>query len=743
MVALRCLEELFGPKSGLENVAPPVSRVAFDLASSCEDVLKCILQEASLSDLKKAGPELLRWDVQPFIKHKRASLPKCALEQLKASILKEIPVLDGHENVPTPRFDDSDSENGNQDGNLIPQISENDDEVLQDELLERNVLPSKRCRNDMVTENVVGLVSVNQDSMDNDLHLNVKKFKQDATIQSFQPNSIRLHGEGLLKNESGMITKATEIENNNLGKDSQADEDDQDMHVASRTLEQSNAVNHVELQNNQKENVQNADADVMVEQKYGDRPWETVVMDESDYVENDALQKGSSADAGENIDRGFPLSSPNSASADVLQQNIHPDEAKADMEHPCVEQIRENEDERFNIALNKSLFLSSHCRPSQDPVGKVGWTEQNFCVKCNQNGQVLVCSSSGCPLVVHESCLDSAARFDDKGNFYCPFCAYSLSISEYLEAKDKTSLARKELGAFMELCSKILTEEQWKLQSHSRLNGGEEVVGIQEGGLLGEREHDFVSHNREVNHGPSASCLNGNQLCVEEETSMCATVDIQVENNEEEEKVYLRDRSMREHEQGELPAKLKSNDDNPTNENIETAPTNQVEVEVDMVKEAVEPQITEPASNDDNPTSENIETAPTNQVEVEGDMVKEAVEPQITEPAQKPACAINSDGEESSTHASDKFIISSYSTRKRETKFSFPPAPQLRRKKVPWTNDEEEMLRKGVEKFGNDGGPVPWKRILDFGAKVFLRGRTTVDLKDKWRNMCKGSPRCK
>lgn len=38
---------------------------------------------------------------------------------------------------------------------------------------------------------------------------------------------------------------------------------------------------------------------------------------------------------------------------------------------------------------------------------------------------------------------------------------------------------------------------------------------------------------------------------------------------------------------------------------------------------------------------------------------------------------------------------------------------------------------------------IPWKRILEFGSDVFQKGRTTIDLKDKWRNICKGSPKSK
>ncbi|XVF64470.1 hypothetical protein PTKIN_Ptkin09bG0172400 [Pterospermum kingtungense] len=264
---------------------------------------------------------------------------------------------------------------------------------------------------------------------------------------------------------------------------------------------------------------------------------EDVVMVKSYDVENSALNKSPGADAGENIGRGCQSSSLNSASVDGFLQNIDPD-----MES-FAEQLFKNEDGGFNTTLKKRLLLSVHCRPSQDTVGKTGSREQNLCVKCNQIGQLLVCSSSDCPVVVHESCLVSRASFDDKGHFYCPFCAYSISILEYLEAKDKTLLAGKNLAEFIELLPKSLFEELRKLQSHSGLNGNEEPVGIQE--------------------------------------------------------------------------------------------------------------------------------IPANQVEVEGDTVKKAVDPQITYSPPEPACTLNIDGFESLTSADDELITSS------DTRNSPPPVPQV------------------------------------------------------------------
>ncbi|XVF63587.1 hypothetical protein PTKIN_Ptkin09bG0098600 [Pterospermum kingtungense] len=61
---------------------------------------------------------------------------------------------------------------------------------------------------------------------------------------------------------------------------------------------------------------------------------------------------------------------------------------------------------------------------------------------------------------------------------------------------------------------------------------------------------------------------------------------------------------------------------------------------------------------------------PENIEEVEGDIVKEAVDHQITDPPQEPACTLNNDRFESLTNADDEVITSSDSRkcRKRKTK---------------------------------------------------------------------------
>ncbi|KAA0043692.1 uncharacterized protein E5676_scaffold352G005860 [Cucumis melo var. makuwa] len=88
MVALRCLEGLFGPLDDIgENGRPAQeSKVMFDSSESCLDVVKRIYNETPESALGVAGPDMFKWDVKPFIDQKRASM-RCTLLQLKDSIL--------------------------------------------------------------------------------------------------------------------------------------------------------------------------------------------------------------------------------------------------------------------------------------------------------------------------------------------------------------------------------------------------------------------------------------------------------------------------------------------------------------------------------------------------------------------------------------------------------------------------------------------------------------------------------
>lgn len=63
---------------------------------------------------------------------------------------------------------------------------------------------------------------------------------------------------------------------------------------------------------------------------------------------------------------------------------------------------------------------------------------------------------------------------------------------------------------------------------------------------------------------------------------------------------------------------------------------------------------------------------------------------------------------------------------------------QRKRKRVFWTQAEEEMLKIGVQKFPGIRN-IPWRKILEFGRDVFHEDRAPSDLKDKWKNIIKMS----
>ncbi|KAK8468220.1 hypothetical protein PHAVU_007G255000 [Phaseolus vulgaris] len=105
--------------------------------------------------------------------------------------------------------------------------------------------------------------------------------------------------------------------------------------------------------------------------------------------------------------------------------------------------------EKKCLEAKKHEFLRSHFTVDQDFSAMNELNKQNLCMKCNQGGQLLACKTTTCPLMVHEDCLGSSVQLDAEGNFFCPFCAYSRTISEYVEAKEKASLARKDLTIFI------------------------------------------------------------------------------------------------------------------------------------------------------------------------------------------------------------------------------------------------------------------------------------------------------
>ncbi|GLT88216.1 hypothetical protein SLE2022_062510 [Rubroshorea leprosula] len=523
-VALRCLEELFGPIVRLAGGVTPASRVRFDLSQSCEDVFQCILQESSVSDLKNPRPELLKWDLYPFIMHKRATLPKCALEEDTilsgthpyAVALKEISglvsnnepdgvtVCDDHHNALALRLCESSSnaQTVPAKSNVVPLILENGNRILQHDLCLKILLSSKRVRSELAAEDVADVYNGNKESLfgHDGLHLNAKKLKQGSPGSTYTNPSVGQISNPLLLEDACGRFRVAEVDCSALCKESQVGEHCNDDHI-----ENSHDTSNI--------------------CEIGDGSVQFVTVDEthnSELLSGDPLMKTrkqisveeASGKGGQSSNS--KLRPPHIVFTDGIAQNSsNPCGARADFYHTCEDEMLSNYDkfrgEGIDMAMKKSHFLSSQCTSSQDTLGTAGWSKQNLYVKCNKDGQMLLCSTSGCPLVVHESCLGSQARFDDKGNFHCPFCVYSLSISEYLEAKKKDRLARKKLSAFIhvfEHCSMKHIEGHRKEQNPTNRNGEDANCQFQRG-LVDKQQS-----------GPSISFRDFNTPCVGDEANL-------------------------------------------------------------------------------------------------------------------------------------------------------------------------------------------------------------------------------
>ncbi|KAA8518209.1 hypothetical protein F0562_015683 [Nyssa sinensis] len=771
MVSLRILESLFAERNRMTiGVSPaPNSKIGFDPSERCEDVFRHIWCEISASNSKIDGTEMLNWDIQPFILHKRACLPKCVLQQLKDAILKgshpilaslkersglairnqseaRILVDDVDLNAVAGRLQGSGTDGPivAAQGNIISSTSENRDELLQEYSPVRDLLPSKRDRSDLATENLATQFHEDRISIDSGLdpHLHaVKKIKQDVTCthQAIGQNSVPLNEP--LEDPSGRIGQLNGRKGCDLATGSQVEgleesrlsKGPHDKHIALEKPGRSNGAgdddfqhNHAQIYCNNKKTTQDTS---------GDGPCQNISADEAKDNNGHFAEMGSNGappdvtrqnisfdEARGNCGHSSQVNISNGEPPDGSHWKNFADKAKDDMENNRELEMSsdsdEYNDEKIDVSMKKHSFLSSQYSFSQDSLATSDWTELNLCMKCNKSGQLLVCSTSACPLVVHENCLGSAASFDDGGNFYCPFCAYSQAISKYLEVKKKASLARKELAAFIGLGNehqlKKLPKRLRSERNQLRQDGGDVDRNNEtnyNGNYVNKVNNPQCRTNIEDKQQaePSALRVNDNLPCGEQGVAMInGPLRALPEDNREVEKMGQECQSAR------------------------VLGGHHIEVQADH------------RHGGDNSSCRDAGIVHACERHAEVGVQQNVSGQPIIDSSHKAACQPNVDTEESSEEDNNS-IASNYSIRfrKPEKRYTYPAIPQLRRKKVPWTQVEEDILKEGVRRFSSENDrSIPWKKILEFGGNVFQKGRTTIDLKDKWRNICR-SPKSK
>ncbi|KAI3463897.1 hypothetical protein Pfo_020560 [Paulownia fortunei] len=378
-------------------------------------------------------------------------------------------------------------------------------------------------------------------------------------------------------------------------------------------------------------------------------------------------------------------------------------------------------DERTNIDTKKKTFLSSQCTYSQDSLATIDWRELNLCVKCNKGGKLLACSANSCPLVIHQSCVGSDASFDARGKFYCPFCAYSRAISEYMEIKKKASLARNNLATFICLGTQKESKKQSQRSCRIKQNHLEQDDGLPKSNELNERDVVKKVSTRqrrkkleyeqagpsELRSGYSASF---GRKAVDSTNRIAHTLNKTKREGKRTRQVSQSPRVYGQHQMAAL-AIHKSQGENTSCQVSEGSDGSKKHADIRYKKGILCPP--------------------------ETDLPRENKFSQSSQSA---------DSEETSEEGNENCGASKYfiRVRKQERQHSYPAIPQLRRKRLPWTSEEEETLKEGMRLLCSPHDKIiPWKKILEFGAGVFQQSRSTMDLKDKWRNMCKATPKSK
>ncbi|XP_030494500.2 uncharacterized protein LOC115710278 isoform X1 [Cannabis sativa] len=842
IVALRCLEQL----SSVNEIASDVPsaqglKVGFDLSESCEDVLQRIVEDTSGRILRISRMELSRWDIQPFVAHKRACMPKCALEQLKDAILDGThPYADflrdkghlatsledanlmgdsNHDSVTTrPCFTGTDVQNEVNPDILIP---EKRNKPLGENHHDRAILPTKRDRSGSAREAMA--CNVHEDcngELNSELqHTNAKRLKQyeSSGSQFVEQNQFPLHGNEALEDSSGRDAPVTtrELPENELAtmgesrvlengfddecnknnddhsnkdmvqtpcnspvmpKINSGDEANQPLSVdeanvvsnhfaqlggAFEPVEQNSVALHGkeptkdssklevqvpveepklteddctvsnrsqpitgdEIYKNQSENFY--DAPSLMQDATRDDTHQNLSVDGTNNASDPSTEpigvpshgtvdKIPTKESKRIREHDFPFQERNPMSNDRYQQNIIAGEAKentndcGEEEMPC--DIDGYRNEMVDVDKKKLEFLQAQCTVGRDSL-IVDWTEKYLCMKCNKAGSLLVCSTNNCQLVIHEKCGGSLAKFDDKGNFYCPFCAYSLAIMEYIEAKKRSSVANKELAAFILMGSKRYPKESARslIKEINHSPGGNAAENVLRKNL--ENEHLGA---REKNEG------NLVELSVnEEDDQQCQKIKV---------------------DQAEISAQHNNNDSNRGGcHGSEGEREGGEKMAGECPSARTEGQQNEVPHNASGRNSDvNLVNEGKSNTGIQRKLLKDqdiyTKKRSVTE--NHDSSGDDSENDDHESNISDYCILF---RKRKKPRSSDPATPQKRRKKVPWTTEEEQKLKEGVQKFPDEKNM--WKKILEFGDSVFMEGRTAIDLKDKWRNMCKGMPK--
>ncbi|KAK1274576.1 hypothetical protein QJS04_geneDACA010892 [Acorus gramineus] len=396
--------------------------------------------------------------------------------------------------------------------------------------------------------------------------------------------------------------------------------------------------------------------------------------------------------------------------------------------HGCSDAAPNGTPDTETINAEKHIFLSSQNILSQLSLFD-DLTQQRNCIKCNDGGLLLSCSTSDCPVVGHESCLGSSIGLKDTECFYCPFCTCARAAAAYRKAKREAILAREALSSFIgrdEKHGHHKKQQSPGVPIEPNQNGQRipsQIVNMHHcvGAIEKQPQKGFTieCRNSTVANLQMNGVLTGdkcNEPLIEGKVDLVngfqyTGVEKQLEEADDAASFHSCRDNVRE---------LNSAPSNGTRDHVEEAE------KYEELQSGPESKHQKQADYDDHEKGSSSlgEEISQNHVKVSKRKSKREAEHQTPNPA-------------GNVRRQSKDNSSSSKVRVRPAKrYTNLMHPYGRRNKLRWTPEEEEMLKEAVQKFSSSSEKgFPWTKILEYGCNVFHRTRLPADLKDKWRNI--------
>ncbi|KAL1531708.1 hypothetical protein AAHA92_31818 [Salvia divinorum] len=755
--SLKFLESLFIQGARVNSVSSASrEKVRIDPSDHCEDVLRRILSEKSLSDLKVAGAEISKWDLEPFIKHKKANLPRYALKQLKDAILTGSPSIPSYlkEQSGLPVGSHAEPQVPAEDGNCYgssPRVESHTDDgsLLPRDLPEENLVPrKKRSRESPAEQLCITCISpVKKNKVSHcDNGQNNKPEEQQRQEQNIEEEGGKNEAHGLKTTNDDVIGLELHMKNVDEVEEKSHVSDDNDGNDDGKTdtarnenalhsLQCTSSQDSLETTNSGAQNLL-ADASKRYSEENGSAGnGNNLGNSIKELVENvhvlphcdtevlnekfDVAMQNNEDETRENDMKGFHgLTSINE---DICKddQNDHRTVTRLTTDGEAGVYISSDDDgyqdEETAISTQKETFLSYHLTCSQNSIATNDGRELHLCMKCHRGGEsghLLSCISPSCPIMIHENCLDSDVSFDTRETFYCPFCACSRSISKYLEVKKSAFLARKDLANFI---------------------------------CLGPQNEPNIQTSRSV--GVDGNCLKQNEgLPKSNELNEINVVEKVNDRQDRKKMVYEQAGNSKLHSDLSPPFGRKTADS--TDILVHSFKTVKQDTNGSRRKSQrlagcrPKPIAAEAVHNSPSETVASETSGSEKHADVRS---KKGVPspPESNLPCER-KCSQSSQSnyadelseEEKEDYGASKRRLRLQKQKRENLRLAIP---QLKRRKLMWTSAEEDKLKAGVRKHHHPHYNIPWATILREGVGTFHPSRTPVDLKDKWKNMCKAN----